>query len=271
MNNSKKITLTSLQEEKRMKRKLSLALIVMLAIMLMLGSTVSATQTHTYNIGRILADPYSFNGFWCRTVLPTLNSGWTSGTENKINCEFWHPINTGGGKNWVEMGYHSGYSFNSDGSPNTNAFYSGCFTSRATSSSWRMDTFGSLGWAAGQTHTMGNMFNNLGTSWSCDMRTDDTIIITYGSSAPGGNYSTDCIDVGFEWGVSNSASQSATKPTTFTDLNIYMWQDTGGKVWKKWSDIGGGTSANTHSGYTATYNSATNVITINYLSFVQMT
>jgi hypothetical protein len=244
-----------------MRKKISLSFIFVLAFIIALCGTAAATQTHTYNISRIADDPNNYNGFWCQAVLPTLTPVWASGTENKINCEFWYPINAGGGTNWVEMGYHNGYAFNSDGSVNTKASYLGCFTARATSSSWRVDTFGSLNWASSQTHTLGNMFNNNPSSgaWTCDMRTDNSVIITYNSSGPGADFT---IDAGLEWGVSNAASQSVSKPTNITDLNIYTWQASGGKVWKKWSDIGSVINYNNHTGYTATFDSSNNLINI---------
>lgn len=215
-----------------------------------LSTPVFATQTRTYNSGR-LNQLSTYDGFWLRGTLPTLNPNWTSGTENKINYEFWFNINNSSSA-WVEMGYHKGYDWNTDGSANTSSSYNGCFTAKATSSSWDLVKLSSLNWNAGQSHTMGV---ELYSSYFCDIRSDGTAWLSWINTTTS---NTGSIDAGLEWGVSNGASQSISLPSSMTDLNTRV-----SGTWKTWSSIGGVYTSNSHSGVTATFDSANNKINFN--------
>lgn len=109
------------------------------------------------------------------------------------------------------MGYHNGYAFNSDGTPNTTTTYNGLFTGRYAGSSLSIATFLNT-----STSNVGNM------------------------------------QVGFEWGVSNGAAQSASLPSAMTDLNVH---DSSG--WHLWS-ARSVSLLNTHSGVSASFNYTTN-------------
>lgn len=236
-----------------MNKKLLLSLSISILVILMSYTTIFAAQIHTYNIGR-LPQKASYTGFWLQGTLPELYPYWYPGAENKINYEFWQRINNNSGY-WVEMGYHAGYAFNSDGSPNPNSSYFGLFTAKYNAFGWSLSTFPNV-WAAGENHTMGTSTYQEGPTWYTDMKADGNIYITYSYA---GTSNTGAIDAGLEWGVSdgNSSKQSLTLPSSMYNLNV---RDNG--VWKTWKSIGGVYVTNTHSGVKATFDSTNNKINI---------
>lgn len=232
-----------------MKRVLSFLLII---ITLAVAANAYAEQTHTYNVAN-LPQKSTYQGMSLKGTLPALNPNWTSGTENKINYEFWFNINNDS-NSWVEMGYHNGYAWNSDGSVNKNASYNGLFTAKATAGGgWTVSAVPQAGWDAGQTHTMSNVLKKSSTdnTWYSEMIADDTVYVTYSDAQP----STGTINAGLEWGVSNGASQSISFPSSMTELKVNE-----GGVWKTWSSIGGVSTSNNHGGVTASYDSTQNSI-----------
>jgi hypothetical protein len=242
-----------------MIKKLSISMSALVIASTMFSVSAFASQTRTYTEGR-LPMKSTYTGFSVTQTLPTLSPVWTSGTENKINSEFWFPINNNENY-WVEMGYHTGYAFNSDGSPNTSASYNGLFTAMENSNGWSLNTFAGKSWSAGQSHTWGNsLYQGYDTAsiltWFSDMIADGTTVITYKTLNPG----VGTIDAGLEWGISNTATQSATN-STMTNLKFY---DSG--TWKTWATAIGTSTlelGNTHTGYTAAFNKTSNQLTLN--------
>ncbi|MCX7923978.1 MAG: hypothetical protein N3B21_18485 [Clostridia bacterium] len=224
-----------------------------LLIVSVLSNTAFAasTQYKTYNTASI-TQTSSYEGFWMRGTLPTLNPNWKSGAENKINYEFWYNINDTG---WVEMGYHNGYAWKDNGYPEPTSSYSGCFTCISSSTyGWKVDIFPGLNWAPGQTHTLGAIqeFSTSAWRWNTKMSSDGTVLTTYLNAGPA---SRGTIDAGLEWGVSDGASQSISLPSWISDLNLYKFNK-----WITWSSIGGVSYNNSHSGVTSSFDSSANKI-----------
>ncbi|OIO88785.1 MAG: hypothetical protein AUK32_00540 [Candidatus Aquicultor secundus] len=236
-------------KEEYMLKKTIRYLLLTVSILLMFNSSALASQTKTWS-QQGLPQQSSYNNFFLYTTLPTLNSVWANGTENKINWEYWFTINNDTSQ-WVEMGFHSGYGFNSDGTPNYTYPYTGLFTARATSSSFSLTPFQSRGWAAGQNHSMGV---DLRTGSAAQMRTDGSVLGSYLNSTPS---NVGRIDAGVEWGTSNNAAQSISTPSYMTDLNV-MYSGT----WHFWKDIGGIVGYNSHAGYAAIFESSYNRIKV---------
>lgn len=217
-------------------------LIALLIVLVLNTSSSFAEQTHEYNIGRV-NQKSTYKNFWLSGTLPVLNPAWTPGTENKINYEFWVNINDSSNY-WVEMGYHKGYSWNSDGSVNTNASYEGLFTAKYDGK-WSLTTQPSFKWTQAQTHTMGVDFSTSSSGVNyVNYRTDGlTFLSTLASPS-----NTGTIDAGIEWGYSNDATQgmSSTKMMNMQVLDNGTW-----KLWSSLSVL----TFDDHPGYYTTYDS----------------
>jgi hypothetical protein len=214
---------------------------------------VFAVQVHTY------AESYrsqtsNNNGFCVGATLPILGSNWSAGVENKINFEFWFNINNSSSQ-WVEMGYHDGYSFKSDGSPNTSSRYTGLFTAKAGNGTWSLTTYPSRNWAANQSRTWHNQLRQSGGVWYSDMVDGSTVVISYSNSGPSSQGST---DAGLEFGNSNGAWQGISVPSSMWGVGSYI-----NGSWTGWYTLGGVTNYNNAATVTASYNSTSNEIDFN--------
>lgn len=234
-------------------KKLILFIPIILLLCFSIGS-IFATQTHSYAIS-YRSQSTSITGFCAGSTLPLLTSGWVSGLENKINYETWFNINNSTSQ-WVEIGYHAGYAWYTNGSPNVYSFYDGLFIARAgPNNSWYCQAFNSQSWDAGESHTWKILLRQTSSIWYADMYSDGSIFASLGYCAPSNTGSTDAgVEVGSD-GMSQFQDVSSTS----------MWglQSMVNGSWKRWDVLGSVGTYNNTIITTATYNSSTNRINFN--------
>jgi len=227
-----------------------------LSIIILIGCfsiTIHATQVHTYAIA-YRNQTTNNTGFCAGATLPTLGSNWSSGIENKINFETWFNINNSSSQ-WVEMGYHNGYAWNPDGSPNTSVRYIGLFVSRM-GSSWNCQAIPAASWDSGESHIWKIQLRQdwLGI-WYADMYADNVVVKSYSFSGPSSTGST---DAGLEFGNSNNAWQGISLPSN-------MW-GVGSRIdstWTGWYALGNVQTYDDIGNVVVSYNSGTNQINFN--------
>lgn len=230
------------------------------------SALAASPQLHAWKIGRNESGTY--DGFWMQGTIPALYHRWSSGNYNKINYEFWHCTSTSGCSTWVEMGYHNGYDWNSDGSEKTTSQYPGAFTARSTSTSWKVVKLSSLSWAPSQNHTMGTDFwYNLSGNRYVDMRSDSQVVYTWDQSAPGKR-----IDAGLEFGqypiLSSGNAQTISLPSSIYNLTVRP-NRINPNTWYRWDQVGGTTAFTSNpdnitiAPINVSYSSTTNTINFN--------
>ncbi|MBL0388561.1 hypothetical protein JJB07_18310 [Tumebacillus sp. ITR2] len=218
---------------------------------IILTSPAHATITQKYNTVAI-NNPGHYDGVYCSLLIPNMTPFWSTGSGNKINTELW--LNTNSTDSWVEVGYHDGYNWKSDGSIASTS-YKGLFTAYANGSVWSVQSFPSKNWASGQSHTIGALLGYSSGSYYADMRVDGSVLLSYTNAAIGSVGET---DVGVEWNTTNGLSPSASvTSSTFTDLNLHN-----SLGWSKWSSHSADFlyPNNTYPGYTANFDQTNNRI-----------
>jgi hypothetical protein len=180
------------------------------------SSAFASEQKQAHDIAKNTNGTY--DGFWMQGTIPTLYPRWSNGAYNKINYEFWHVTSVD--NTWVEMGYHNGYDWYSDGSEKPSSQYTGAFTARQTLTSFKVVKLTSLSWAPSQNHTMGTDFwyDIVGNRY-VDMRSDQQVVYTWDQSAPGSR-----IDAGLEFGqypiLASNNPQTISLPSSIYNLTV---------------------------------------------------
>jgi hypothetical protein len=238
--------------------------VLFLALLLVIITCTSAFANHgtKYNLARKSMSS-SYNGFWLRATLPTLNpqqyTDFNTCSYNKINFEYWNTVNNSISTTdqWIEMGYKKGYGINSDGTANCRTSYEGLFVGRKLNgNAYGAITFPSFNWGPGQSHTWGHILGTSSTGIKyAEMRTDNQAILTLlgVNTSTGGSQ-----DVGYEWGhpTATFVGQTSSLPSYMTDLNVRV-----NGTWRTWNYVGGISNYDTNSGVTTYFNSSRNMVT----------
>lgn len=217
---------------------------------------IKSVSAQEYDLEK-LPQKSSYSAFWLSGVIPNIDSKFSAGQTNKVNYEYWFNVNNNSGY-WIEMGFHKGYGFKSDGSGgDINTYYAGLFVAGNTEDGYFVTPFSSYAWGAGQSHTMGNTCVYVPSNGSnvCHMNTDSQTIVTIGDV---GTSNTGTIDAGLEW------SWTTTAKPTVSNASMTKMQVLDSGTWKTWGSIGGVSGSNSSlTPITPSFNSSTNTITLN--------
>ena len=214
-----------------------------LLIVIMCFSSVAYAATTQYSLVSFWGGTYGLKGDF---KLPTLVSAWDNGTNrfNKINFEFWLPVNGSTG-DWLEVGYKHGNT--ADGTTNA-AFYNGFFKSKQVNGVYG---YGSLNkaFSLGSKYTFTIVDVNKQGLW--EIYIGQTYFGRFADTV-GLASSTSHNDYGYE--VTRQSGTQSTTSTTITNMNYYDGS------WKSISNKSPFTTNNS-SIVTSSYNSNTNTAT----------
>ena len=219
------------------------SLLMSLVLVICCFSTATYAATTEYALVRAPGGDYGLEGNF---KLPTLVSGWDSGTNatNKINFELWLPVNNS--TDWLELGYKHGNK--ADGTSNY-AFYNGFFKSKYVNGVYG---YGSLNksFSVGTTYTFEIVDVNKAGLW--EIYIGSTYFGSFADTV-GLSTTSNTHDLGFE--ITKNSSAMSISDTTITNLKYYN-----GSSWKTLNNKTVSTS-NSSSLVNASYNSSTNVAT----------